>query len=49
MRIPTHFLACLYEVKECLCDIHGERALACVCDQYVQFMGLSQFLSNYKG
>ena len=45
------FLARLYEVKYCLCDIPGPRAraLACTRDQNVQFLRLGQFLSNYKG
>ena len=40
-------LACLYEVKECLCDTPGAREQA--RDQHVQFMRVGQFLSNCKG
>ena len=47
----------LYEVKECLCDTPGVCLHACevrvrvhhIGDQNVQFLGLDQFLINYKG
>ena len=52
--LPCKFLlACLYEVKESLCITLGEhpcaQGRACEHDQNVQFLGLGQFLSNFKG
>ena len=49
-------LACLYKVKECLCDTPGAHPHALthvlahghVHDQNVQFLHLGQFLSKYK-
>ena len=47
MFLLFFLLVGFYKVKECLCDTPGARA--CACDQNVQFLGLGQCLSNYKG
>ena len=44
-----HLLACLYKVKECLCDTPGAHPRERAHDQNVQFLCLGQFLGNYKG